>query len=226
MATSAGGDWQRWFGLRAVAVAVPCGMALLALLLSMAVDFAGVHLCGWPATISCGHGLPVAWSLLRWLLWGFAIASAVDAAFFLGSPTRDAGNRLLVWAGWGPATFVATVAAGMDRRLDLGEVLVGAVVLVVGLVNAARVIAARSPLSGRAVAVAVMPLIVVAATAPLWVPPALVAVRDAEPTREERARRRAAEQCERVQQAGGGRPEAGALPACEVVDPVPGPTPP
>ncbi len=53
---------------RLAVLVVPIGLGLVAVALSMLVAHMAVHLCGWPATISCDFGVPVVWTALGgWL---------------------------------------------------------------------------------------------------------------------------------------------------------------
>lgn len=188
--------WARWFAMRGVAAAVPCGLALVALLESSLIGMAGRHLCGWPATISCAFGVPLAWSVLGWVLWGFVIVAAVDVMRFLARPEAGAANRIVVWAAWGPATVVMTIVAAQDRVIDGGDLLIGMVILLTGLALSERMLAFRLPVRLALLRwLLIGPLAVAALTVPLWAPVALSDAREAEPSREDALRRRQSEQC-------------------------------
>jgi hypothetical protein len=203
--------------LRILAVAVPVGMALVALAESTLIEFAGVHLCRWPATISCEIGMPVVWSGLRWLLWVFVVVSAVDAMLFLGRPSAEGGRRVLAWALWGPSVVFVTVFAGQDRTLEGGDLVLGALLLLAGLAITGRTLAVRAGWPERRVAIALAPLILVVGTVPLWAPPAFREVERRAPLWEDDARRRASQECLRRQEAGVRKAAPGsALPACEI----------
>jgi hypothetical protein len=77
--------------LRILAVAVPVGMALVALAESVLIGAGAVHLCGWPATLL-----------------------------------------------WGPSVVFVSVFAGQDRTLEGGDLVLGALLLLVGLQSPAH----------------------------------------------------------------------------------------
>lgn len=217
--------WARWFAMRVVAAAVPMGLALVVLLESSLIAAAGRHLCGWPAHVSCAFGVPVAWSVLGWLLWGFVVVAAVDVMGFLGRPDAAAAKRIVGWAAWGPGTVVMTFVAALDREIDGGDLLIGVMVLLSGLALSERMLAGRVPARLAALCWLVIgPLVIAALTVPWWAPAAFRDARAAEPSREEQFRRLQSERCLATMD-DPGPPSGEPQPACEIW-PVPTDRPP
>lgn len=215
-------------GLRLAALVVPVGLGAVALAHTGLVIHMAVHLCGWPATVSCDFGVPVVWWVLLAGLWGVAVVAAVDAAAFVWAPTRSARWRLLSWGLWGPAVVVTTVATMQDRELHALDIVLGSFLVAAALVLLASTVWSWLPVS-RTVVVAgfAVPLLAVVAV-PVWAPAAFQATERAEPARQERARRQASEECQ--QRLAEGReadvPAGAAQPACEIYPAPEGPTPP
>lgn len=178
---------EEWTGRgpwRLFAMVVPLGMLLVGVVQSSLISQAAVHLCGWPATISCDRGVPVVWvslSLAVWVLAGVAIA---DWALFVMRGRPDAGRRLLAWMAWGLYTALCTLLAIEGGMIDGVDLALGMTVVVSALWILARTFAGWTRLSERAALAMLSPLIVAALLAPIWAPAAFrAAARAEEPAR-------------------------------------------
>lgn len=103
--------------VRLAALIVPVGLGATALAHSALTTHMAVHLCGWPATVSCDFGVPVVWWVLIAGLWTIVAVVTIDALTFIRKPKRDSAWRLLGWAVWGPTLVATTIATMQDRTL-------------------------------------------------------------------------------------------------------------
>jgi hypothetical protein len=162
-------------GLALLALCDVVGLLLVALFVGALIDHAAVHLCGWPATLSCDQGVPVVWTALRVFLWSCVLLAGADLLAFVLDPTAGAARRVKAWAAWGPSLVLVTLNRMADRELEAGDVVLGAVLLLAALVLVGRAVAERAGIPERRVAFALAPFAAVIATAPAWAPAAFAA---------------------------------------------------
>lgn len=186
------GHWAEGGALRArglvlLALCDVVGLLLVAQFVGVLIDRMAVHLCGWPATLSCDRGLPVVWPVLRMFVFGCVLLAGADLIAFVRKPTLLAVGRVKAWAAWGPAVVLVTFNRMADRELEAGDMVLGSALLLVALVLVGRTVAERAAIPERRVAKALAPLAVVIATTLAWAPAAFMAVERAEDA--EKARR-------------------------------------
>lgn len=169
---------------RLFAMVVPLGMLFVGLVQSSLISQAAVHLCRWPATISCDRGVPVVWVALGIAVWLLAGVAIVDWVLFVMRGRGDAGQRLMAWLAWGPYTALCTLLAIEGGAIDGADVALGMTVVVSALWILALTMAGWTGLSERAALGMLSPLILAALLAPIWAPEAFrTAGRAEEPAR-------------------------------------------
>lgn len=173
-------EWTGPLAPRLLAMLVPLGMLFVALVQSTLISQAGVHLCHWPATISCDRGVRFVWPALGLAGWVLAGVACVDWALFAIRRSRAAGRRLLGWLAWGPSVGLCTLLAVEGGRIDGVDLVLGMTVVVSALWLLARTIAGWTRLSERAVLALLSPMIAGALLAPVWGPSAFRAAARAE----------------------------------------------
>lgn len=173
-------EWTGWETWRLFAMVVPLGMLLVGLVQSSLISQAAVHLCRWPATVSCDRGVPAVWVSLSLAVWVPAGVAITDWALFVMRGRPDAGRRLLAWLAWGPYTALCTLLAIQGGVIDGVDVALGMTVVVSALWILARTIAGWTRVSERAALAMLSPLIVAALLAPVWAPMAFRAAARAE----------------------------------------------
>jgi len=173
-------------GLALLALCDVVGLLLVAQFVGLLIDHMAVHLCGWPATVSCDRGLPVVWTALRVFVWGCVLLASADLIAFVRNPTPDAAGRVKGWAAWGPAVVLVTFNRMADRELEAGDIVLGSALLLVALVLVGRTVAERTAVPERRIAMALAPIAMVIATTLAWAPAAFTAVERAEEARKVR----------------------------------------
>lgn len=175
------GHWAEDGALRArglvlLALCDVVGLLLVAQFVGVLIEHMAVHLCGWPATLSCDVGMPVVWPVLRMFVWGCVLLASADLIVFVRNPTLAAAGRVKAWGAWGPAVVLVAFNRMADRELEAGDVVLGSALLLVALVLVGRAVAERAAIPERRVAKAFAPLAVVIATTLAWAPAAFTAV--------------------------------------------------
>lgn len=165
---------------RLLAMVVPLGMLLVALVQSSLIAHGGVHLCRWPATISCDRGVPLMWPILSAAGWLLACVATVDWALFATRGRRDSGSRLFAWLVWGPYVALCTVLAIEGRAIDGVDLALGMTVVVSALLIVAAAITGWTGIPQRWALMLLSPLIAAALLVPLWAPAAFRAAARAE----------------------------------------------
>ncbi len=185
---------------RLAVLVVPIGLGLVAAALSMLVGHMAVHLCGWPATISCDFGVPVVWTALRGGLWAAAVVATADAVAFVRNPDGGAASRLGLWALWGPLVVVTTWKTMRDRSLEMPDLVFGAALVGAALILIGCTVAARLPLRKTMVGFVVFGPAIAVMLTPWWGPAVFRAAEHPSAERVEQHRRRVLEQCLREQE--------------------------
>ncbi len=193
---------------------VPFGLGLVAVALSMLVAHMAVHLCRWPATISCDLGVPVVWTALRGALWAAAVVATADAVAFVRNPDAGAAWRLWLWALWGPLVMVTTWKTMQDRSLEMPDLVLGATLVDAALILIGYTVAARLPLRKTVVGLAFAGPAIAVLLTPWWGPAVFRAAEQPSAESVEQHRRRVLKQCLREQERLRADPNA-ALPLCQ-----------
>lgn len=120
-------------GLALLALCDMVGLLLVGLLIGALIEHMAVHLCGWPATVSCDRGLPFVWTALRVFVWGCVLLAGADLLAFVRGPTASAAGRVKAWAAWGPAVVLVVLSRVTDRQLEAGDVVLGSALLLTAL---------------------------------------------------------------------------------------------
>ncbi len=155
-------------GMWLALLVAPILLLLWGFFVLLAIPHAGVHLCKWPATISCDRGVPVVWWLLDGALTLVVIGGLVDALpAFRAHTTGDRRWRVGLYGLWGVNLATLFLAAAPDRELAAGELVVGTLTIVAGLMLVAWTVASLRTVRGarrRTVAVWVLAAVVAVAT--------------------------------------------------------------
>lgn len=202
---------------------VPTGLALVAVAQTVLIQHLAVHLCRWPATVSCDVGVPIVWWGLTAGLWGVVATATADAARFVVAPDSSARSRLLAWAAWGPAVVATTWIGMQDRTLHREDLLAGTVLVLWALALVAHSVWSRQLLPKPALIAILSGLAMAAVFIPAWAPAAFRSADRAAPAHESEARRRASEKCleNQARRRSSDRSPDEALLACEIF-PEPG----
>jgi hypothetical protein len=205
---------------RALTLVVPVGLSLVAFVHWGLVQHMAVHLCRWPATVSCLLGVPFVWEVLIGGLWLVALVATLDTVAFVATPDATAPVRIALWAAWGPLVVATTGATMLDRTLHTADLVLGVVLVLAALVLVAATVRARFPVHARALAVLFAGPVIAVALLPAWAPSAFRAAEHPDPARAERHRLRVLEACLQEQERQRASNSDVALPLCEAY-PVP-----
>jgi hypothetical protein len=156
------------------ALVAPALVLVWVVIVAIAVPHAAVHLCKWPATISCDGGVPALW-------WTFAVAmTAIVAAgiadcLWLRARSRAGPVRTLLYGGWVVAVVINFLSRVQDRELSGTDLVAGAVLVIGGTVLAGWTLASRPSAGRRArraawatTAASVVGAVVVVSLSPGW----------------------------------------------------------
>lgn len=129
------------------ALVAPALVLVWVVIVAVAVPHAAVHLCKWPATISCDAGVPALWWTLAIALTAIVVAGVVDC-LWLRAHTRAGPVRTLLYGGWAVAVAINFPLRVQDRELSGTDLVAGAALVVGGTVLAGWTLASR-PAAGR-----------------------------------------------------------------------------
>ena len=113
----------------------------------IAIPHAAVHLCRWPATISCETGVPTVW----WLLDGgltLIVACGLLDSFWLSFRTRTTRRywRVTLYSLWSVNLFTLFIVSIPDRELSSDELVLGTLITLAGLALAVWSVASLPPI--------------------------------------------------------------------------------